>query len=118
MWSIGCVLSDIVNQLDNSDSHYERTIYPGTSCFPLSPYPTEDGSDEAVIDSNDQLFKILEHKKHTMDDFSFIENEHALQYLVKMNKSINVKEQTNKQFLSELIQHMLEFDPTKRWTAS
>ena len=98
IWSIGCVLSDIINQLDtNSSQKYDRTIFPGSSCFPLSPYPSADESEEsaAIIDTNDQLFKILEHKKHTMDDFSFIENELAREYLVKVNRSIKVKEEAD-----------------------
>ena len=93
IWSIGCVLSDIVNQLDETENKYEgRTKFQGSSCYPLSPYPK--GSDEVVtIDKDDQLFKILEHKTHTSEDFGFIQDKHAQEYLNSMNSQLEQREE-------------------------
>ena len=82
IWSIGCVLSDIINQLDETEDKYEsRTIFPGSSCYPLSPFPKGD-DDKVTIDKDDQLFKILEHKPHSEKDFGFIKDNLAKQYVM------------------------------------
>lgn len=41
LWSTGCILSELLtcteHYLDNGLSKEDRILFPGTSCFPLSP---------------------------------------------------------------------------------
>ena len=61
MWSIGCVLAEILLLKKSKESNIELKledmfIFPGSSCFPFSPI----SKDTDFIDSKDQLVKILE----------------------------------------------------------
>lgn len=104
--------------MDETEDKYEaRTLFPGTSCYPLSPCPKGDDN-KVTIDPDDQLFKILEHKPHTSEDFSFIKDKLAQQYVISMNDQIfHEKPRSEKKFMGDLISHMLEFNPNNRWTA-
>ena len=70
IWSMGCILSELlyctdVYAQDISHQQNDRFLFPGTSCFPLSPCGEEAqfksaGSETSnVVSENDQLLKIL-----------------------------------------------------------
>jgi len=42
IWSIGCISAELQNMIKaNCDTYLERSpLFPGTSCFPLSPDQT------------------------------------------------------------------------------
>lgn len=52
IWALGCVLCEMLNMMKNESSEYiVDTLFPGMSCFPLSPGPydpsiTNDNLDE------------------------------------------------------------------------
>ena len=65
MWSMGCVLGELVNYTDqyqvNGVTAKDRVLFPGTSCFPLSPFvDPQEGQDHCNVSSNDQMIKIIE----------------------------------------------------------
>lgn len=59
VWSVGCIFAELLSmQKSSSSSHYQREpLFPGVSCFPLSP-----GYNSPALpqDSRDQLNVILD----------------------------------------------------------
>ncbi|KAG1704200.1 hypothetical protein DVH05_006211 [Phytophthora capsici] len=59
VWSVGCIFAELLSMQKSSvPSHYQREpIFPGVSCFPLSP-----GAGQVALpqDSRDQLNTILD----------------------------------------------------------
>lgn len=55
VWSVGCVVSEIIKQMGvNTGSYADKILFRGSSCYPISP-AEDDGTDAKVkqIDSND-----------------------------------------------------------------
>jgi len=53
MWSVGCILAEMINVSDcyrrGDQNEVSRVLFPGTSCFPLSP------CDEMLSEQEDQF---------------------------------------------------------------
>jgi len=90
---MGCILSELLHgtQEYEGKSEYkqdERFLFPGSSCFPLSP--CDDMNEEAnqeqpqvnIVSQNDQMIKILEvlGKQESHTDYSFIMDDGVLNY--------------------------------------
>ena len=67
MWSTGCILSEMISCTQqyqaNGVSSSDRFLFPGTSCFPLSPCEKMKNSankKKNIVSKNDQLKVILE----------------------------------------------------------
>lgn len=65
MWSLGCIVSEMLRVLlkvgENSTEVKEnenKALFQGEQCFPISPKFND--QKETVIDSKEQLVKILE----------------------------------------------------------
>ena len=92
MWSLGCVLAEIMIEIYKPNNLPRNTtqLFKGMSCYPLSPTrDTAKNSSEKKnnIDNKDQLCLILQ----TLDDLqktdtSFITDDNALMYLSKIQK--------------------------------
>lgn len=55
IWALGCVLCEMLNMMKDQSSEYTvETLFPGESCFPLSPGP----DDPDILNDN-------------LDEFSF-----------------------------------------------
>jgi hypothetical protein len=76
----------------SKDSKKDRFLFPGQSCFPLSPCKEPSNVDtksQNVISENDQLIKILELLGPLEEkDSSFVNSPNVLQYLNQVNDSV------------------------------
>ena len=87
IWSIGCILAELLSMLRENVPHYQdrKALFPGQSCYPLSPvrggaqktsggYPSDDQYDQLGL-----IIDVL----GTPDESqrSFIKDEKALHYL-------------------------------------
>ena len=122
IWSLGCVFGEMLGMIrDNISQHIERVpLFPGRSCFPLSPdlnatttragYPVSD---------HDQLNMILQ-VVGTRDSYDFITDAKALKYIQayppckakdfrEIFPGINANE-------LDLLTRMLSFNPRERIT--
>mmetsp|Transcript_33678 Transcript_33678/g.52034 ORF Transcript_33678/g.52034 Transcript_33678/m.52034 type:complete len:110 (-) Transcript_33678:550-879(-) len=62
LWAIGCILYEMLRvSLDNCEDPFDRILFPGECCYPLSP--VEDakrkGDEDVVFDSHDQMRHIV-----------------------------------------------------------
>ena len=62
MWGVGCILAEMINCTYGKTKFKTRAVFPGNSCFPLSP--TEESKDHTqsnnLVSKHDQLKLILE----------------------------------------------------------
>jgi len=64
IWSVGVILAELLrisnaykaNQ--NQEVKFRYYMFPGKSCYPISP---EAGQDSNVVSDSDQIFRILKH---------------------------------------------------------
>lgn len=72
MWGVGCIMFEMLRcceskyqKLPDNQKYKDRVLFPGTSCFPLSPCTKTRETDESkcarVISKNDQLKLIVQH---------------------------------------------------------
>lgn len=88
MWSLGCILSEMITctapYKDNDLSCEDRILFPGTSCFPLSPCHNTNDKDpeEAQLVSTDDQLRIIFEILGDQDqyDLSFIKDKSILEY--------------------------------------
>ena len=59
IWSIGCVIAEIIYMWNQDCEVDDRYLFKGTSCYPLSPVYKETSS-KIVIEETDQMCKILQ----------------------------------------------------------
>ena len=71
MWSMGCILAEMMFCTEEYNHDYQeiinnRYLFPGTSCFPISPcdeMKKQNGDKEEslnIVSQNDQLIKVLD----------------------------------------------------------
>jgi len=67
MWSFGCCLFELMKVISNDSGKVknDHILFPGTSCYPLSPYESRDPNNEAenVISNKDQMKVIIQRLK-------------------------------------------------------
>ena len=84
IWALGCVLAEIIQATYREREMKNRFLFPGTSCFPLSPCEQMKKSiDKSVniVSSSDQLKKILQILGPQMpQDLAFITDDSAVEY--------------------------------------
>lgn len=95
MWSFGCCIFEL-NKMIQTEAKEKKShvLFPGTSCYPLSPMaekPAEDDSDN-IISDQDQM-KVILRKLGKQDDYdlSFIQTSDALDYVQGLNEEENAK---------------------------
>jgi mitogen-activated protein kinase 1/3 len=88
IWSLGCVFAEMLFCTDvyksDKKSLDNRFLFPGNSCFPLSPCEQmAKNPDKSVniVSQNDQLKKILDVLGHQDEqDLSFVTDDSAIDY--------------------------------------
>lgn len=122
IWSLGCILSEMLFCITFEDfKDRDRILFPGESCYPLSPSPYE--SNEEVDWQQDDQLNIIIQMIGGIDkqDASFITDKKAIKYIKSLN--IKSKMKVSKLFpnvdshLLDLMKRMLEFNPYLRITA-
>lgn len=122
IWSVGCIFAELLTMLkENAKSQFERKpLFPGTSCYPLSPSSSMQGKKkDSRVSKEDQLCVIIDKLgTPSEEDTSFISDPGALAYLQNLPKA----EKQN--FLEmypfpgdeaiDLLNMMLQFNPYKR----
>lgn len=101
-------------------------MFPGTSCYPLSPMKGNGDPEGSQVENTDQLIKILKKLGHQSDaDTAFITDQEPLKYFVQVHQSrkLNPGHSFNEMFpktspgLIQLLDMMLQFNPLFRPTA-
>lgn len=85
VWSVGCIFAELLGMMKESAPTYldRRPLFPGKSCFPLSPdkNPKEEKSG-FPFSTNDQLAVIFEViGTPNEEDKSFVTDSKAIEYL-------------------------------------
>lgn len=85
VWSVGCIFAELLGMMKESAPTYldRRPLFPGKSCFPLSPdkNPKEEKSG-FPFSTNDQLAVIFEViGSPNEEDKSFVTDSKAIDYL-------------------------------------
>jgi len=125
IWAAGCIFAELLKAIKENVADYRnrKTLFPGDSCFPLSPSsnPTIDVAGFS-ISSRDQLKVIIDFKgTPTESDVSFLNDEKANAYIKAFPESKGTK--LSKVFPNEdklaisLLEKMLAFNPYFRITA-
>lgn len=125
MWAVGCVFAELLQMMIENESNYRsrRALFPGSSCFPLSPsdHPTSRIAG-LPVSPRDQFRTILNIVGCPSEfDMSFINDKKAEEY-------VRSYPSTRKKKLSEifkciepealdLLEKLLTFNPYYRITA-
>ena len=134
IWSAGCIFAELLTcvHADKKLTMKDKILFPGKSCYPLSPEGQNNGNNsekegenegEMHISSKDQIKYICRIIGTPKDaDKSFITDEAAMQYLEMSlkhkhkNKLNSVFEKSDPQAVS-LLNEMLQFNPYMRISA-
>lgn len=116
VWSVGCIFAELLSMIrgNSVNAFSRRAIFPGSSCYPLSPGAKSKGGKK-----EDQLWVIIKQLgTPTAEDVEFIRDEFALNYLKKLPKAEkkNLAElypQSSPDAI-DLLNKMLRFNPHKR----
>lgn len=133
IWGAGCILAELLlfqkrkSTEKRTNSLDEQIMFPGDSCFPLSPVASAKKSacEGIEVSSDDQLLKILEVLGAPEEaDCEFISSEWTRNYLQKIKRnnttpvdSLREKFQDCSPELVDLLKAMLQFNPEKRLSA-
>lgn len=85
MWAVGCIFAELLGMMkENSPTFLDRKpLFPGKSCFPLSPAKAATESKAGLpFSSNDQLaviFTVI--GSPSKEDCTFVTDQKALEYL-------------------------------------
>lgn len=128
IWSVGCIFAELLSMMkENYATVFDREpLFPGNSCFPLSPgYNMDEDIKEFASDNmkNDQLNKIFDVIGTPEDEsqIAWIQHDKALKYLKSFPKreKFDLMEKypgTEPEGL-EILEKMLVFNPKLRITA-
>ncbi len=122
MWSLGCIFAELLQMMsEHAESVLDRApLFPGTSCFPLSP----DSNAKIVkcgfpISKMDQLIVIVKTMGFpSKDDLTFITDKKALEYVNALPKKKGID--LNKKFHKagkeaiDFLKRTLVFNPKNR----
>jgi serine/threonine protein kinase len=121
VWSVGCVLSEVF-QKTVIPSNKIQALFPGDSCYPLSPYiegqKHKEGNqepEEALVSADDQMITILRSLKPRKYELTFTESEHAKKYIKSLAESIDDVQNDTPNFESvhkEISQELVEIIKT------
>lgn len=124
VWSLGCIFAELLGMIkENAPTFLDRSpLFPGTSCFPLSPDRNASvkrgGFPHSSQDQMSIIFSVL--GTPAEEEFEFVTDAKALEYL----KSFPVKKPVSFADLYpaatkdalDLLSKMLVFNPNKRIT--
>ena len=91
LWSVGCIFAELIDCQEEhiSTSLDRKPLFPGESCFPISPGGKSENTADTVYSpsglpcsSKDQIAKILSILgTPTQDDLCFISDNKAIEYI-------------------------------------
>ena len=122
VWSLGCIFAELLQMLQGNQPNFShrKPLFPGHSCFPLSPDVSPYNKLEGTATSeNDQLNIILQKMgSPTESDIGFITDCKAIEYINNFPKyeGISLKKlfpKTEESGIS-LLKKMLKYNPYKR----
>lgn len=120
MWSVGCILSELLMMVeDNGNVEKRMPLFPGRSCFPLSAKQPDAYKDR--MDQLNCIFSVI--GTPTKEEIAKIKDKEARSYLEKLAESSHQKpmdltqkfKKASKQEL-DLLRRLLQFDVEKRIT--
>ena len=124
VWSVGCIFGELLSVLvDNGATGPERhPLFPGTSCFPLSPAAKvtakRNGFPYSQTDQLNMIFDVL--GSPTEEECSFVTDAKALEYLkaFALRKRIDFSERYKaaKPEAIDFLNKLLVFNPFFRLT--
>jgi len=129
VWGLGCVFAEMLLMLCNGNKRPTAAadcyLFPGTSCFPLSPcqdMKKEKDGDTNVVTIDDQMIKILQViGQQGSQQTSFIKQRNVVDYLSSLQDHAG-KSTLDKRFkgispdLLNMLKKMLTFNPNDRPT--
>lgn len=124
VWSLGCIFAELLGMIkENAPTFLDRSpLFPGTSCFPLSPdrnaTSKKGGFPHSSQDQMSLIFSVL--GTPAEEDLEFVTDAKALEYLKSFppKKCVNFADlypAATKDAL-DLLQKCLIFNPFKRIT--
>jgi mitogen-activated protein kinase 1/3 len=124
VWSCGCIFAELMGMLkENAPTFLDRSpLFPGTSCFPLSPDKASTskrgGFPHSSQDQLNIIFSVL--GTPSEEEFEFVTDGKAIEYLKSFpsRKRVDLSELypgSGKEAL-DLLEKMLIFNPKKRIT--
>lgn len=122
VWSVGCVIAELCGMLrENAPTFMDRSpLFPGNSCFPLSPDHQTKMRRAGFPSSNSDQLNVIFEVIGTPDEseIDFITDDKASLYLKSFGhrdkKSLALIYHGSHPTLVELIEKMVVFDPRKR----
>jgi mitogen-activated protein kinase 1/3 len=124
VWSLGCIFGELLGMIkENAPTFLDRSpLFPGTSCFPLSPDRSNNvkrgGFPHSSQDQLNVIFSVLGTPKE--EDFEFVTDQKALEYLKSFpfKKAVDLNEiyPAATSDAIDLLKKCLEFNPRKRIT--
>lgn len=122
VWSIGCIFSELLSMIEeNVERHCDRgPLFPGSSCFPLSPDQKNGGDSKLQTRGNrDQLnviFNVL--GTPSEEDIEALEKDDARRYIRFFSKrdgrDLAERFSASSPEALNLLKRMLVFNPKKR----
>lgn len=122
VWSVGCVIAELCEMLkENAPTFIDRSpLFPGTSCFPLSPDHRTMARRAGFPSSNSDQLNVIFNVIGTPsdEDISSVTDDKAVLYLrsfaSRVKKSLAVLYPFTDHEIIELMEDMLYFQPAKR----
>ena len=128
VWSVGCIFAELMMMIkENASTFMDRTpLFPGKSCFPLSPPGSkkvkvnEFGFPNEKADQLNVIFDVIGSPDE--ESMGFVTDPNAVLYLKSLSQKTKNKINFKTKFPGsseeslDLLQKMLIFDPNKRIT--
>jgi len=124
VWSLGCIFGELLGMIkENAPTFLDRSpLFPGTSCFPLSPDRSNNvkrgGFPHSSQDQLGVIFSVLGTPKE--EDMDFVTDAKAIEYLKSFphKKPVEFSEiyPAATSDALDLLKKMLKFNPRKRIT--
>lgn len=122
IWALGCILAELFSMMkENCPTFFDRKpLFPGESCFPLSPNHkaqlTKQGFPKSNTDQLSVIFDII--GTPSEDETSFVTDQKALEYLKtftsRKKKDLSKKYPGAELTGIDLLMRMLNFNPFLR----
>lgn len=124
VWSVGCIFAELLNMIkENAPTFLDRSpLFPGTSCFPLSPSKQatqkKSGFPHSSSDQLSIIFSIIGTPNE--QDMDFVTDEKAIEYLKSFSpkKKVDFKDifPAATSDCIDFLNRSLVFNPKKRIT--
>lgn len=120
VWSVGCIFAELLNMLKSNvpDTTTRSPLFPGSSCFPLSPDNAKSSEKFRDTDQLNVIFNIIGTPSEA--DIAAISKPDVRRYVRMFHKRNGIdfykRFKASPPLAVDLLQRMLTFDPKKRIT--